>query len=192
MLETIVESVSSTPIRYGAPVVAGVFLLFTYHRARESSRGPAADFWERVRGTVIPVLDRLGKRCSIGYAAYTLGKAEYVGTVDIASEAVEGLLFENGFHRNPLAAYKSLPDGREETGSWAYRESLLARRQTHVMLFPGDDGTTDLYAHAELSAINPLTALDHYRGEGYSPEKGEALVRERLPESAFVDDDECH
>jgi len=74
---------------------------------------------------------------------------------------------------------ETLPDGRTEAASWARRDALLARRQTHVILFEADDGV-DIYAHEEPNALNPLTAWRHYRGRGYDPAAGVATVREWL------------
>jgi hypothetical protein len=54
------------------------------------------------------------------------------------------------------------------------------------MTFRRDDGSTDCYAHWEYSAINPATALKHYRGVDYSPKKGERMLEEKLPEGSLV------
>lgn len=188
MFDQLLSTIQAHPVRYGAPVVAGAFLLLTFYRARTSARGPAADFWERLRSTVIPTLDALGRRLDVGYAAYTMGEREYAGTLRAGPEQAEQVLFEAGFRRNPLAAFKTLPDGREEVGSWSYRDGLLATHQIHVVLFPpeGNGTGTEVYAHYEYSSINPLTALRHYRGEGYSPGKGEERLHELLPEDAFL------
>lgn len=185
MLESITADVTNDPIRYAAPVVAGVFLLITYYQARKGRRGPEAEFWEFVRGTAIPTLDTVGRALDIGYAAYTVGYHEYAGTLDMPPEEAEEFLYEHGFRRNPLSAYKTVPDGREEQGSWVDREHLLAKWQLHVMTFEREGGRTDCFAHWELSAINPLTALGHYRGKNYSPEKGETKLAERLPRGSL-------
>lgn len=187
MLENIVTTVTDNPIRYAAPVVAGVFLVVTYYQARKGQRGPEAEFWEFVRGTVIPLLDTVGRALDIGYAAYTVGFHEYAGTLRMSVEQAEKLLYRNGFRRNPLAAYKTLPDGREEQGSWVWRKNLFAKHQLHVMLFDRKNGGTDVFAHWELSAINPLTALGHYRGRNYSPKKGEKKLEKMLPDDVLVE-----
>lgn len=54
------------------------------------------------------------------------------------------------------------------------------------MTFRRDDGSTDCYAHWEYSAINPATALKHYRGVDSSPKKGERMLEEKLPEGSLV------
>lgn len=187
MFENIVSTATDNPVRYAAPVVAAAFLCLTYYQSRKGRRGPEAEFWEFARGTAIPLLDKVGRSLDIGYAAYTVGYHEYAGTLEMSPEAAESLLYEHGFRRNPLAAFKSLPDGREEQGSWVYREGLLAERQLHVMIFEREAGGTDCFAHWELSAINPTTALGHYRGKSYSPVEGRQLLRERLPEGRLVE-----
>ena len=186
MFENIVSSVANNPIRYAAPVVAGTFLLITLYQAKKGRRGPETEFWELVRGTAIPLLDKAGRALDIGYAAYTVGYYEYAGSLEESPEAAESLLYEHGFRRNPLSAYKTLSDGRKEQGSWVWRESLLATKQLHVMTFQRTNGGTDCYAHWEYSAINPTTALKHYRGKDYSPKKGERMLEEKLPEGSLV------
>ena len=167
-------------LKVAAPVVALAFTAVFYTRLRRKDRGPAADWWEVVRRTVLPPLNRLLRDRELGYAAYTLQYREHVGTLAKDPEAAERLLWEHGFVRNPLAAYKTLPNGTGEIGSWVYRESLLAKEQVHVMLFPTANGT-HVFAHRKPSASNPLTAYSHYMGRGYDPDAGAEFVLERLP-----------
>jgi len=175
------------PIEIAAPIVATVALLL-FLRARRSPHaravlGPAADGWEVVRRGLLPLLDRLARRRLDGghYASYELGEGEIVGLIDASPEEVERMLWDAGATRMPLAALKRLPGDRTEIGSWAWRDGVLAREQVHVMLFRGvEEGETLVAAHKEPNALNPWTALDHYRGVGYSPEEGEREVRQRL------------
>ncbi len=183
--------IASTQI--AAPLVATTALLTMLWVARQprSRRllGPAADFWEFARRLVLPLLDRLLRRHapSQHYAAYQLSLDELVGTIDATPEEVEQLLWDAGFRRMPLAALKDLPDDRVERGSWAYRDSLLADRQLHVMLFATSEGQTLVAAHQEANALNPAVAMDHYRGRGYDVPAGERAVRERLDEGVWSD-----
>lgn len=186
MFEHVVSSVSENPVRHAAPVVAAVFLGITYYQAQGGRRGPETEFWEFVRGTAIPTLDRVGRALDVGYAAYTVGYQEYAGTLEMPPERAESFLHDHGFRRNPLSAYKTLPNGREEQGSWVWRESLVTTKQLHVMTFERRNGETDCFAHWEYSAINPLTALKHYRGVDYSPKKGERLLEQKLPAGSLV------
>lgn len=185
MLQHLRTTVTNALVRFSAPLVAAAFLVITSLRARYSTRGPSAEFWERLRRRYLPTLDSLARSLDLGYAAYELDPREYAGTLEADPEAAERLLYRNGFRRNPFAAFKTLPDGRREYGSWSFRASLLARRQVHVMLFERRDGGTDVYAHAEYSAINPFVAFRHYEGYGYDPTRGQARVHDLLPADAW-------
>ena len=188
------ESITE-PIAYQivAALVASV-ALYAYLRSPAWVFGPQARFWNPLRRVLVPVLDAVASRHlddrtdgAISYAAYELDNSEHVGRVEASVGEFERALYDSGFTRLPLAALKSLDDGRIERGSWAKRESLLAPRQTHVMLFespPGESGI-DVYAHGEPSAINPATAWKHYRGVEYSPSEGVETMREWLDASGF-------
>lgn len=171
-----------TPI--AAAVVSTVALLGFVWAARRPRTarylGPAADWWETLRRVVLPRLHTYAERYG-HFAAMVVNERAYVGRIDQPPERVEDLLWEHGFRRMPLASFKTLSDGTGEIGSWAFRESLTASEQLHVMLFPTREGTA-VYAHMEANALSPFTALDHYRGVGYNPEKGRERVKEILPE----------
>lgn len=179
-----------TPTQIAAPLVATAALLATLWAARQPRTrrllGPAADFWEYARRLVWPLLDRVARRHG-HYAAYEIGEREVVGVLDATPGEAEQLLWDAGARRQPLAALKTLPDGRTECGSWAFRDSLLAETQVHVVLFAGThEGETLVAAHAEASPINPFTALDHYRARGVDVDAGERAVRRRLDEGVWV------
>jgi len=182
---------TNTPL--AASLVATVVLLAFAWGARGPREqrwlGPAADGWEFARALMLPPLDRLLRRRVPGqhYAAYTLSLDEVVGVIDAPPERVEEMLYDAGFRRMPLAAYKTLPEGRGEIGSWAYRDGLFTSRQTHVMLFAAGEGRTLVAAHQEANALSPFTALDHYRGVDYDVPAGERAVRERLDEGVWAD-----
>lgn len=176
-----------------ASFVATAALLATLWAARRPRTrrllGPAADYLEYVRRLVCPLLDRLAGQYLEGrhYATYELAERELVGLIDAPPEAVERMLWDAGAVRQPLAALKTLPDGRTEAGSWAFRDSLLAPTQTHVVLFAGvEDGETLVAAHQEASPLLPWTALDHYRARDVDVDAGERVVRERLDEGVWV------
>jgi hypothetical protein len=183
----------TTPTAIAAPLVATVGLLaFLWALQQPRSRrwlGPAADGWEYARRGLLPLLDRfLDRQDGDHYASYHLGEQELVGLLDAPPEQVEVMLYRAGFRRMPLAALKRLPDGRTEIGSWAYRDGLLASEQVHVMLFRAErEGQTLVAAHREPNALNPATALAHYRGRGLDAEAGERAVRERLDEGVWVE-----
>jgi len=185
------DTITSTQV--AAPLVATIALLL-YLRARRSPYarrvlGPAADGWEYVRRGLLPMLDRfLRRQDGDHYASYELGEQELVGLIDAPPEEVEQMLWKRGATRMPLAALKRLIDGRVEVGSWAWRDGLLAREQVHIMLFRGvRDGETLVAAHKEPNALNPWTALDHYRGRGLDADAGEREVRRRLDEGVWLE-----
>lgn len=175
-----------------APAVAVVALVALYGFCDATHRGPDATYWNRIRRQYLPDLDRLARRLGLGYAAYELTPEEFAGRMDDSIEEVEALLAANGFERMPLSAWKTLPDGRGEVGSWARRDDPLAERQLHVMLFRGPDGTTELYAHEEFNPFNPRYASKHYHCIGHDPAAGTdqiaALFEDRLTEPAALDD----
>jgi hypothetical protein len=106
--------------------------------------------------------------------------AEFAGALDRNLPETEQWLHDMGFVRNPIARLKTR-DGTPEAGSWVYRESPLARRQLHFMLFESDDGGIAVYAHEELSSVHPLYGPGHFRGEGQSVGAGVERARELLP-----------
>jgi len=165
-----------------APVVAAFGLILLYGVLQPTHRGPTATFWNRGRAAVLPGLDRLATRLGAGYAAYELQPREYAGRIDVPVEDVDRLLAAHGFERMPLSAWKTLPDGRSEAGSWARRDGLLADRQLHVMLFRTEDGATDIYAHDEFNAFHPRYASEHYHGVDYCPQTGCQQLQELIGE----------
>jgi hypothetical protein len=136
-------------------------------------RGPEARWWERTRRVSSYLFGRFDENG--GPRPITDG--EYAGRLDYSFDAAEQLLYREGFIRNPMARLK-VRDSQPEDGSWVYRESPLAPRQLHLMLFENDDGTTDVYAHEELSSVNPLCGPSHFRGDGQSVRMGVERARQ--------------
>lgn len=169
-----------------APVVATVGVVLLYGVLQPTHRGPAATFWNRGRKALLPTLDRLARRLRMGYAAYELQDREYAGRIDAPIEDVDKLLAAHGFERMPLSAWKTLPDGRSEAGSWARRDDPFAERQLHVMLFRTDDEETDCYVHEEFNAFHPRYATKHYHGVDYSPRAGRRQLRELMGEYLYT------
>jgi hypothetical protein len=109
---------------------------------------------------------------------------QYVGTVDMTEEEVEGLLRRMGFWRNPVAYLKTRTwspfdsDGVSE-GSWVWRESLFAPMQLHVTIFDNeDDGSYDICAHWEANWISRPVA--HLRETDLHYETGANMMWDRL------------
>jgi len=158
-------------------VGATVGLLQAYALPFGWNRGPEGRWWEPVRRHLSHLLggifdERAGPR------PITIG--EYAGSLDCSVARTERLLWQWGFIRNPLARLKTL-DGDPEAGSWVYRDSPLAARQLHLMLFPRQDGGTDVYAHEEPSSVHPRLGASHVAGESQRLATGVKRARERLP-----------
>jgi hypothetical protein len=164
-----------------APVVSLIGLLaFVWairHPRTKLILGPPADFWELIRRYGLPLL---GKR--LPDRIYTTGnvtESQFVVRTDKSPEQVEEVLWANGYKRMPLAAFKSLPDGRKSVGSWAYRDGPLSDKQLHITLFEAENGT-GVYAHLEPSAINPLTAYAHFASDEVDARAGVEAAQKQL------------
>jgi len=177
------ETLTDNWIAIAAPLVAAVALIAWYGYADDNVRGPRASWWNGLRRLTLPLLDRLACEHTIGYAKYELDDEEFVGTAKGSIGDVEAKLWMLGFERMPLSALKRLEDGRQERGSWAYREGPLATRQLHVMLFDSVDGGMDVYAHDEYNAFHPRYALKHYRGVDLDAEAGAEQLKEMVGDS---------
>lgn len=144
--------------------------------------GHLHDWWEALRARTLPWLHRW--LALVGaYAEGEVAPSSYALTAGLAPEALEVRLHELGFVRNPLAAFERRPGGHE-VGSWARRESLLADRQLHVLLFRGPTpDETDVYAHEEASWITQPVA--HYRQEAIDVVAGVRAVRALFAEAGL-------
>lgn len=144
--------------------------------------GHLQDWWEVLRARTLPWLHRW--LALVGaYAEGDVDRSSYALTAALGEEALERRLHAAGFVRNPVAALKRRPSDRE-AGSWAWRRTLLADRQLHVVLFPGPDpDETDVYAHEEPSWITHPIA--HYRERGVDVEAGVDRTRERFEDAGI-------
>jgi hypothetical protein len=159
--------------RFGAAVGFAV----SYVPPLRWTMGPRSRWWEPLRRSLSSLTGLLVDRRA---GPREIAGGEYAGTLAVSPVAAERLLWTVGFRRNPLARLKTR-DGRPERSSWVYRESPLADRQLHLMLFPGPDGTVDIYAHEEPSSVNPAVGTDHFDGTRQSVARGVERARERLP-----------
>lgn len=57
---------------------------------------------------------------------------------------------------------------------------MFARVWLHLMVFEGVDGDTEICAHHERNAYDPLTAYTRYWGKGCDTERGVREAREVL------------
>ncbi|CCQ34318.1 hypothetical protein HTIA_2206 [Halorhabdus tiamatea SARL4B] len=131
---------------------------------------------ERGRQTVSQLAKPVAKRA----APRPIQEDEYAGTIDKSLDEIETLLKKRGFIRNLLSRLKTR-DGDPEVGSWVYREEPRAEYQLHVMLFPGEGDTVDVYAHHEYSSVNSDVAYKHFSGQALDPKRGVEMAREKLP-----------
>ena len=134
-----------------------------------------------------PLLKRFG-----GYSIGRVGYGQYVGTFDEDEEVIEDELVSVGAFRNPMAALKSLPDGRIEEGSWrvTYEDDLTGRiepgMQVHIHLFEREDGKPgrELYAHYEDDwGAAPIA---HLHEENFSVETGVEIASELIDEHSYL------
>lgn len=168
-------SLRALPIRTLTAAGAAVGLLQTYGFLFAWNVGPGGRWWEPVRRVASRALGvALDRRA--GPRPITEG--EYAGTYPGDLDEFERLLWEKGFVRNPFSRLKTR-DGHPEVASWVARESPLADRQLHLMLFPGEDGV-DVYAHEELSSVNPLFGPAHFDGADQRVALGVAVARDRF------------
>lgn len=117
--------------------------------------GPEDDWVERARKIVWRAADPL-LRAIDGYAISKITAADFVGTVDKDSDAVEDELVTIGYQRNLLSSRKY----RIKNGSrqWADGSYVFDPPQTdiqhHVILFDSGD-ETDVYGHEERTVRDP-------------------------------------
>lgn len=155
---------------------AGLGLAVTYAVPVRRNVGPEGRWWEFVRRG----LSRAGGAVDGRVGPRPITAAEYAGTLSLPPRAADEFLWERGFVRNPFARLKTL-DGLPEYGSWVHRESALADRQLHVMLFPAERARTHVYAHEEASSVNPRVGVDHVDGNGQNVASGVEWARDLLP-----------
>jgi hypothetical protein len=154
---------------------AGLGLLGTYLPPLRWTMGPGGRPWASLRARASGLLGRLFDDRA-GPREITYG--EYAGRFDGPLAVLEGRLSRAGFRRNPLSRQKHR-DGDAELGSWALRESPLADRQVHYMLFPAPDGV-DVYAHEEVSSVNPLLGDAHFDSVSMNVARGVEHARDSL------------
>ena len=140
------------------------------------------DATNALRRTVLPQLHYALYGTFEGYAVSHTTEDEYVATVHCPESAIESILAERGFSRNPIASLKVRFDGNTSEGSWVYREHPLADDQLHVVLHTLGDGEdeerVDVYAHWERSWIRHPYA--HYVARGYDAERGVEITKRLL------------
>lgn len=120
ILNPVIDVIASNE-RIAAAVVAGLAAILLYGILGRRFLGADARFWTSLRRWALPRLDAFGSKTGL-YAEGSSNWNEYAGTLYAPSLAeVERHLEGLGYLRNPLAAYKTAPDGRQSVGSWAKR-----------------------------------------------------------------------
>ncbi|MFC7199500.1 hypothetical protein [Halospeciosus flavus] len=113
-----------------------------------------------------------------GYGVGTTTLNQYVAHLDEDEEAIEEELVAAGGERNPIACFKTLPDGRLSEGSWRFTHAtdptgrVEPGMQLHITLFERDDGLPgrEVYAHYEDDWM--ADASGHLKGANFSASKG--------------------
>jgi hypothetical protein len=127
----------------------------------------------RVRERLGPWITRLGR--TLGQPEYRLRDTEYVGTVRRPLDEFTETLQKHGFEWDPLAWYHQPPVGSEPNGSWAYRQTLLADRQIHVILIAHSPEYIDVFAHEEYNWLRH--PIKHLRQVGIKRKAGRHKMR---------------
>jgi hypothetical protein len=124
-----------------------------------------------------------------GYGIGTTTWDQYVYSALADDQTIEEALWDCGFRRNPVAAYKSLPDGRESQGSWVLWHEEAPHivewgKQLHVTLFYAPDGIPgyELYAHYEYDWRR--FPRRHLRGDDIEVESAVRITRNLLDGTA--------
>jgi hypothetical protein len=164
------------PVRIGA----GIAYVLLYGLCPRWLLGPKATIWNTIRRRSFRVVGYL-----VGHVLHIdrpIRHSEFVGRIESPLNEVEQLLWERGFHRNPVAAVKTR-NGVPEDGSWVRREHSTAQRQLHVIVFEARDEASgvDVYAHEEFSNVHPSVAVRHYRGIDQNERAGVKMALETLP-----------
>jgi len=104
-----------------APIAALLVSWALYGVLGQQYLGADDDYWPALRRRLLPLLDAIGATSGL-YAETQQSPSEFAGVVDdLGEEQLERELEAAGFHRNPLAALKTSPQGWESDGSWARR-----------------------------------------------------------------------
>ena len=141
-----------------------------------------SDWIEAARRLLYPRLHPLLHIVGL-YSVGPVSEAQHVATIQMGEEEFEKYILHapHRFERNPIASYKTAPDGRKSTlslrlthaGSEHYNTQYVdEKKQLHWTLFNAADGVLDLYAHYEYDW--QVAPVKHLRGEGMSDDIGRA------------------
>ncbi|UBF19107.1 hypothetical protein HRTV-14_gp34 [Halorubrum phage HRTV-14] len=126
-----------------------------------------------------------------GYGVGHTAVNQYIGKFSEGEESIELELVDAGFRRNPIACFKSLPDGRKSEGSWVLipedaPDHVAPGMQLHVTMFKRADGQKgrEMYAHYEDDWRSAPVA--HLRAKNFSAAAGVDIARDYLDERTFL------
>lgn len=123
-VDRIVQLLAAYP-EVAAPVVALLSSWVLYGVLGKRYLGADDDYWPALRSLILPVLDRVAAGAPGLYARGETRDREVIGFVRAEPDDFDQTLEDAGFHRNPLASFKTW-NGRESQGSWAYRYGTVA------------------------------------------------------------------
>lgn len=182
------EIVASDPTTFLAPIAAIVAAYLLFYEGLLFAMGSDSTFWRRIR-SLLPVVDEAARDQGF-YTGYTIRETETVGHLVCSLDEAIALFKRHGFIDAPLAAHKTLEDGREELASLGYygvngeRLEAMSRparfltmlvlpKKIHVTLFRAADNDDILVtAHFEFSEYNVFYTLWHFRGKGLDVDEG--------------------
>ena len=148
------------------------------------------DWQEGLRANLYPLLHPYLKPFG-GYAVGETRPNQYVGMFDEDEESIEGGLVDLGFRRNPIACFKSLPNGRASEGSWVLLnedapDHVAQGMQLHVTMLERADGQKgrEFYAHYEDDWRSAPVA--HLRAKNFSAAAGVDIARDYLDKRTFL------
>ena len=148
------------------------------------------DWQEGLRAWLYPRLHPLLKQFG-GYGVGETRLNQYVGKFSEGEESIELELVDAGFRRNPIACFKSLPDGRASEGSWVLLNEdapdyVAPGMQLHVTMFERDDGQKgrEIYAHYEDDWRSAPVA--HLRAKNFNAAAGVDIAGDYLDERTFL------
>lgn len=133
-------------------------------------------FTHRLRRAVGPWIDRVAR--AVGQPVVHIRSSEYAGTAHCRIDDLEAHLSQAGFHWDPISLYHFTPLGTRADGSWVYRDSPLADRQLHAVLFAQNEDRVDVYGHYEYSWIRH--PIRHALQEDIRHEEGGRRMRAHL------------
>lgn len=125
-----------------AIITSWVFSWILYQILGKSFLGADDDYWEIIRRSLLPTIDKIGKEYGL-YAKTTTTTREYAGYVEMGEEKFEMEIQKAGYFRQPLSSLHENSKGWIEDGSWARTFgpilpiAKIVERIPYIGVFPG-------------------------------------------------------